>query len=173
MKYNLYIQDRNGQSYLEFDSLKAARSELSTRLSFEYSKGSSMSKQGTDNYTVHNYHEGNTRLYIKRTKETPKNTTMKGKLPYHITIAVGNWRNYRVFKSEDALKKYIQAIVDKGYYGLVMDINPKTMKVECDGTTHDLNTMYGEVFDFGLTLMKKTAAGKELKIVIYETTSKK
>lgn len=166
MKYILYIQNHNGTAELEFDSLKVARAELANRLSFEFSNGSSMDKKGTDDYVVHNYFQGDTHLYIKHVKDTKNMADQYNK---HITIAVGNWKNYRVFKSKDALKKYIQAIVAKGFYGIILDASPKTQKIEPQGTTHDIETMYGEIFDFGLTLIKKKANGEELKIHIYET----
>ena len=35
--------------------------------------------------------------------------------PLHVTIAVGNWKNYRVFHTCEALHKYVQSIYNKGY----------------------------------------------------------
>lgn len=82
MKYYLYIEDYNGKHELEFDSLKEARSELSTRLSLEYSNGSSMTKQSTDDYTVHNYWKGNTHIYIKKEDKTPNGYKIKSGRDY-------------------------------------------------------------------------------------------
>ena len=69
MKYILYIEDHTGTCQLEFASLKVARAELSARLSFAFSNGGTMDKNGQDDYTIHNYWQGNTHFYIKRVKD--------------------------------------------------------------------------------------------------------
>lgn len=75
MKYILYIENHNGQSKLEFDSLKEAKAELATRISFEKSNGSSVSVNGTDDYSIRNYWKGNTHMYIKKAPQPTKNMT--------------------------------------------------------------------------------------------------
>ena len=173
MKYNLYIQDRNGQTYLEFDSLKKARSELSTRLSLEFSNGSTMSKQGTDDYTVHNYYEGDTHLYIKRTKDTQKNITMNtNDKPLHVHFSIGKFTLFRVFKTKEALRKYVQSILAKGYDAFCMDYDIAAEKILPSGRTTDWNTMCDDIFTFGLLLQKTMANGKKHQIYVSETAPK-
>ena len=75
MKYILYIEDHNGQSQLEFNSLKMAKDELATRISFEKSSGSSVSKNSDDDYSIRNYWRGNTHMYIKKATQPTKNMT--------------------------------------------------------------------------------------------------
>lgn len=75
MKHILYIEDRNGQSKLEFNSLKAAKDELTTRINFEKSSGSSVTKNSDDDYFIRNYWRGNTHMYIKKTPQPTKNIT--------------------------------------------------------------------------------------------------
>ena len=78
MKYILYIENHNGQSKLEFNSLKAAKDELATRISFEKSSGNSVTKNSNDDYSIHNYWHGNTHMYIKKAPQpTKKMTTVK------------------------------------------------------------------------------------------------
>lgn len=75
MKYILYIKDHNGQSKLEFNSLKAAKDELTTRISFEKSSGSTVAKNSDNDYSIRNYWRGNTHMYIKKAPQPTKNMT--------------------------------------------------------------------------------------------------
>lgn len=75
MKYILYIKDHNGQSKLEFNSLKAAKDELTTRISFEKSSGSTIVKNSDNDYSIRNYWRGNTHMYIKKAPQPTKNMT--------------------------------------------------------------------------------------------------
>ena len=156
MKYILCIKDHTGTSELEFDSLKVARAELTTRLDFARNNGSSIHKNAQDDYTTNNYWQGKTQLWIMRSRITN---------PLHVTIAVGNWKNYRVFRTCDTLHKYIQTILNKGYHAFITDITesgPITGK-----RTSDWNTMCSEIFDLGLILKKDGMKD----IHVYETTT--
>lgn len=77
MKYILYIEDHNGQSKLEFNSLKTAKDELATRISLEKSSGSSVIKNSDDDYSIRNYWRGNTHMYIKKAPQPTKIKHMK------------------------------------------------------------------------------------------------
>lgn len=165
MKYILYIEDHTGTAELEFDSLKDARAELTTRLSFAYSNGSSFDKKNQDDYTVSNYWEGPTHLYIKRIKETTKNKSREQSL--HIAIYIGKFKINRVFKTCEALHNYVQSILTKGYTAFGTEYNGKTEKWK-QFKTSDWNTMCSEIFEYGLILRKTTTNGKLSEIKIYE-----
>ena len=85
----------------------------------------------------------------------------------HITVHIGKFKIYRVFKSCKALHNYVQSILNKGYTAFGTEYNGKTEKWEQFKTT-DWNTICSEIFEYGLILRKTTTNGKQSEIKIYE-----
>lgn len=85
--------------------------------------------------------------------------------PLHVTIAVGNWKNYRVFRTCEALHKYVQAILNKGYKAFLPGKHVSPIEIT------SWNAMCEEVFNQGITL-RKTGI-KEIRVSETAKASKK
>jgi len=87
--------------------------------------------------------------------------------PLHISIFIGKFKAYRVFRSCEALHKYVQSILDKGFYAFGTEYDAQTGKWE-QFRTSDWNTMCSEIFEYGLILRKTAANGKQVEVKIYD-----
>lgn len=115
MKYILYIEDHNGQSKLEFNSLKTAKDELTTRISFEKSSGSSVTKNSDDDYSIRNYWRGNTHMYIKKAPQPTKNMTTVT-IVRNLASQEGSVLKFKVRNFTQWLNKKKQEWRLKGYF---------------------------------------------------------
>lgn len=76
----------------------------------------------------------------------------KSNNPLHVIIAVGKWKNYRVFHTCEALHKYIQAILNKGYHAYLIEVWDTTLKP--GRMISNWNAICDSIFEFGVVLKK-------------------
>lgn len=76
----------------------------------------------------------------------------KSNNPLHVTIAVGKWKNYRVFHTCEALHKYIQTILNKGYHAYLIEVWDTTLKP--GRMISSWNAICDSIFEFGVVLKK-------------------
>ena len=83
--------------------------------------------------------------------------------PLHVTIAVGNWKNYRVFRTCEALHAYIQAILNKRYHAYLIEVWDTTLRPGRMISSWD--AICNSIFEFGVVLKK----GGKKDIYVSET----